>query len=295
MKWLSADYGFWQIIFFARLLAAPLAVAMAWRSGGLAQLITRRPMAQLTRAGLTVADMFMFTAAISMLPLADAITIGFAAPLFMTALSVPLLKERVGPRRWAAVVAGFIGVVVVLQPDGAGLGPASMLALGSAVAFALIIIMTRTLTVTESVPCLMFWNSGVVAVVTGLAMLTEWKTPNGAAIWMFALSAVIGAVAQALITEAFRLGEVSLLAPIQYTTLLWASFLGLAIFGDRPTPTLLAGAAIIIASALYIVRRETKLARQALPGSVSPQVLGAPETEAVAVPAPVDSRERPPT
>ena len=295
MKWLSADYGFWQIIFFARLLAAPLAVAMAWRSGGLAQLITRRPLAQLTRAGLIVADMFMFTAAISMLPLADAITIGFAAPLFMTALSVPLLKERVGPRRWAAVIAGFIGVVVVLQPDGAGLGPASMLALGSAVAFALIIIMTRTLTVTESVPCLMFWNSGVVAIVTGLAMLTEWKTPSGAAIWMFALSAVIGAVAQALITEAFRLGEVSLLAPIQYTTLLWASLLGLAIFGDRPTPTLLAGAAIIIASALYIVRRETKLARQALPGSAAPQVLGAPETEAVVVPVPVDSRERPPT
>jgi len=206
----------------------------------------------------------------------------------------------VGPRRWTAVIVGFIGVLVVLQPDGAGLGPASMLALGSAVAFALIIIMTRALTATESVPCLMFWNSGVVAMVTGLVMLTEWKTPSGAAIWLFALSGVIGAIAQVLITEAFRLGEVSLLAPIQYTTLLWAGILGLLVFGDAPTPMLLLGAAIIVASTLYIVRRESRLARLGKTAP-KPRILGAPETEVVVipadaeVPAAVDLRDRPPT
>jgi drug/metabolite transporter (DMT)-like permease len=125
IKWLSRDYGLAQIIFFSRILAVPLAVLLAYRSGGLAQLRTRRPLLQVLRASFTVVDMLCFTAAVWLMPLADAITIGFAAPLFMTMLSVPLLKERVGPRRWTAVLLGFIGVVIVLQPSGAGFGPPS--------------------------------------------------------------------------------------------------------------------------------------------------------------------------
>ena len=140
IKWLSRDYGLAQIIFFSRILAVPFAALLAYRSGGLAQLRTKRPLLQVMRASLTVCDMLCFTAAVWLMPLADAITIGFAAPLFMTILSVPLLKERVGPRRWTAVLLGFIGVVIVLQPSGAGYGLPSLYALGSALAFALLII-----------------------------------------------------------------------------------------------------------------------------------------------------------
>jgi drug/metabolite transporter (DMT)-like permease len=226
--------------------------------------------------------MLFFTAAVWLMPLADAITIGFAAPLFMTILSVPLLKERVGPRRWTAVLLGFIGVVIVLQPSGAGYGLPSLYALGSALAFALLIIVTRVLTATETVPCLMFWNSGIVASVMLVLMLPEWRTPTGWGIWAFALSAGIGAVAQLLITEAFRLGEVSLLAPIQYTSLLWAGFFGYAIFGNVPTTTLLIGAAVIVASTLYIVQREARLAR-ARGKAAQDQVLGSPEAEVIIV------------
>jgi drug/metabolite transporter (DMT)-like permease len=283
IKWLSRDYGLAQIIFFSRILAVPLAVLLAYRSGGLAQLRTRRPLLQVVRASFTICDMLFFTAAIWLMPLADAITIGFAAPLFMTMLSVPLLKERVGPRRWTAVLLGFIGVVIVLQPSGAGFGLPSLYALGSAFAFAVLIILTRVLTATENVPCLMFWNSGIVASVMFILMLWDWRTPSGWGIWIFIFSAGIGAVAQLLITEAFRLGEVSLLAPIQYTSLLWAGFFGYVIFSDAPTPTLLLGAAVIVASTLYIVEREARLARTRGKAAAESQVLGSPEAEVIIV------------
>ena len=282
IKWLSRDYGLAQIIFFSRILAVPLAVLLAHRSGGLAQLRAKRPLLQVLRASFTMCDMLCFTAAVWLMPLADAITIGFAAPLFITMLSVPLLKERVGPRRWAAVLLGFIGVIIVLQPSGAGYGLPSLFALGSAIAFALIIILTRVLTATENVPCLMFWNSGIVAAAMFVLMLPEWRTPTGWGIWVFMLSAGIGAVAQLLITEAFRLGEVSLLAPIQYTSLLWAGCFGYVIFGNAPTVTLLIGAAVIAASALYIVEREARLAR-ARGKAAQDQVLGSPEAEVIIV------------
>jgi drug/metabolite transporter (DMT)-like permease len=266
LKWLSADYGIAQNLFFGRVLAVPFALYLARRSGSLAQLRTRRPLAHLLRAGCTVSDMTMFVASISLMPLADTVTIGFAAPLIMTILSVLLLKERVGPRRWAAVVVGFIGVVIVMQPSGAGYGPPSLLALGSAGAFAAVLILTRGLTATESVPCLMFWNSTAVAATMALAMLPDWRTPTGSDIGLFALNAATGAVGQMLITEAFRLGEASMLAPIQYTSLLWAVWLGFLVFGNAPTVTLLFGAGIIIASTLYIVEREARLARQHVSG-----------------------------
>jgi drug/metabolite transporter (DMT)-like permease len=283
IKWLSRDYGLAQIIFFSRILAVPLAVLLAYRSCGLGQLRTRRPLLQIARASFTVCDMLCFTAAVWLMPLADAITIGFAAPLFMTILSVPLLKERVGPRRWTAVLLGFIGVAIALQPSGAGFGLPSFYALGSALAFAVLIIFTRMLTATETVPCMMLWNSGIVASVMFIAMLWNWHTPTGWGIWIFLLSASIGAVAQLLITEAFRLGEVSLLAPIQYTSLLWAGFFGYVIFGNSPTLTLLVGAAVIVGSALYIVEREARLARARGKAAAPDQVLGSPEAEVIIV------------
>ena len=266
LKWLSADYGIAESLFFGRFLAVLLALYLANRSGGLAQLRPRRPLLHLLRAGFTISDMSMFVASISLMPLADTITIGFAAPLIMTVASVFVLKERVGPRRWIAVIIGFIGVVIVMQPSGAGYGPPALLALGSATAFAGVLILVRRLATTESVPCLIFWNSTAVSGVMAVAMLPHWRTPAGMDIGIFAANAVTGAIGQMLITEAFRLGEVSLLAPIQYTSLLWATMFGFLIFHDKPTGTLLIGAGIIIASTLYIVEREARLARQGASG-----------------------------
>lgn len=261
-KWLATDYGAAQLVFFGRILAVPLAVYLAMRSGGLQQVRTYRPGKHLLRIAITAADMLMFVAALRLLPLADAIAIGFAASLFMTALSVPLLRERVGPRRWAAVIVGFVGVLVVLQPSGAGFGLGSILALGSALSYALILILSRQLATTESMAGLMLWNSAGIVLIMAVLMIPEWRTPSADDAWIWMASAVTGAAAQFLITQAFRTGEISLLAPIHYTTLLWATAFGYLVFGDVPTIAVIAGAGIIIGAAVYIVHREAVLARR---------------------------------
>lgn len=261
MKWLTDDYGVAQIIFSGRILALPMSLLLAWRSGGFGQLRTRRPGWHGLRASLTVADMLMFTTALALLPLADTITIGFAAPILMTALSAPLLGERVGLGRWIAVIVGFVGVLVVMRPTGGGFGLASFYALGSAVCYALIMIVSRRLASTESGPCLIFWNTALVTTAMAVLMLESWVTPDRADLWIFAVNAATGAVAQMLITEAFRSGEISLLAPITYSSLLWAIGLGIVLFDDIPSLTVLIGAAVIIVSTLFVVERRKSAAK----------------------------------
>jgi drug/metabolite transporter (DMT)-like permease len=258
LKWLTAGYGFWQIMFFGRILAAPLGLALALRSGGLGQIKSRRPWGHATRAVLMIATMLFFVYALKHLPLADTIAIGFAAPLFLTTLSVFLRKEKVGPRRWAAVLIGFGGVTIILQPSGAGFGWAAMSALASAATYALLFITSRKLTATESGPCLIFWNSFSMLACAGIAMLWDFQIPTGADIWVFVATAIAGALGQLLMTEAFRYGEVSLLAPIEYSALVWATLYGWVIWHELPSFTVVAGAAVIIASSAYILHRETR-------------------------------------
>ena len=264
-KYLAGSYSVPQVLFFGRILAMPLAILLAHRAGGLRTLATRRPLAHAARAACIASALVLFVFALKRLPLADAIVIGFAAPLFTTTLSVPLLKERVGPRRWGAVLVGFVGVLVILQPSGAGFGIGGLMALGSAFIYAFFLIISRALSATESGPCLIFWNAAGLFLVMGVAMLWNWRTPMGEDILIFMLIAVIGAAGQFLVTEAFRHGEVSLLVPIEYLGLIWATALGYLLWSDVPTLTVLGGAAIIIASSAYIIHRETRMPRREPP------------------------------
>lgn len=268
LKWLTAGFGFWQIMFFGRSLAVPLAVALAMRSGGLRQIKSKRPWGHALRAGLMIATMLCFVYALKHLPIADTIAIGFAAPLFMTTLSVFFLKEKVGPRRWAAVLIGFGGVIVILQPSGAGFGWAALSALASAATYAMLFITSRKLTATESGPCLIFWNSFTMLVCAGIGMLWDFSLPSGVDIWVFIATAVFGALGQLLMTEAFRYGEVSLLAPIEYSALIWATLFGWLVWNELPSFTVVAGAAIIIASSAYILHRETRVKKVKAPPSL---------------------------
>jgi drug/metabolite transporter (DMT)-like permease len=269
LKWLSAGFGFWQIMFFGRILAVPLALGLALRSGGLAQIKSRRPWSHALRAALMIATMLCFIYALKHLPIADTIAIGFAAPLFMTAFSGPFLGEKVGPRRWAAVLIGFGGVMVILQPSGTGFGLAALAALSSALTYALLFIVSRKLTATESGPCLIFWNSFSMLVCAGIALPWDFRMPEGIDVAVFVGTAVFGALGQLLMTEAFRYGEVSLLAPIEYSALIWATLFGWLLWNQLPSPTVIAGAAIIIASSAYILHRETRVARAAIPVPVA--------------------------
>jgi drug/metabolite transporter (DMT)-like permease len=146
--------------------------------------------------------------------------------------------------------------MVVLQPSGAGMGTASILALGSAGAYAGFLVLTRFSTRHEAVSVIVLWNSGLQIVCVALWMIPIWKTPTPHDWMLFSTIAVTGVIGQYATTAAYRLGEASLLAPLQYTSLIWAALFGYLIFGDVPTLTLWMGAAIIIAATLYVMQHE---------------------------------------
>lgn len=198
------------------------------------------------------------------LPLADVYVLSFAGPLFITALSAPLLGEPVGWRRWAAVVVGFGGVVVMAQPSaGAPLVPV-LVGLCAALFYALAALAVRGLSRTETSASIVLYLLLTTTVVSGALAVPVWTAPTAFALGLMALVGAIGAGAQVLLTQAFRRAPPAVVAPFEYTGMVWASLFGWLVFGDLPTVPVLAGAMVIIGSGLYILHRETMVARRRL-------------------------------
>jgi drug/metabolite transporter (DMT)-like permease len=262
-KQLVGGYSLAQVMFFTRIMGPFFAIALAMSQGGLLTLGTRRMGWHLLRGIVSAATAVTFVASLRLLPLADAVAITFVSPLLMSALSVPMLRERVGPRRWAAILVGFIGVVVVLQPSGAGFGLGAMLALFAALTYALSLNMSRLMSDTETSQSILFWFSTSMLLGSGLLMLFDWQTPGLFDCLLFALLAVAASLGQFCVIQALRYGQVSLLAPLEYSALIWATSFGFIFWGEFPTPTVLLGAVIIILSSLYVVQREALAARRA--------------------------------
>ncbi len=255
-------YAVAQVGFLRYVIGVVIAAGIAWKAGGLQTLHTSRPLGHGLRAVLNLGTMITFYYALKLLPLADCFAVAYAAPLFVTALSVPLLKEKVGPRRWAAVLIGFAGVMFMLQPSGAGVNTGSLLALSSAFLYALTLITSRQLSTTERSHTILFYYSCVVIVVLGAFMPWEWETPTPEHWLLFIVSGIAGSFGQFFLNQAFRYAEASLIAPLDYTGMVWAILFGFWVWGDVPTWIVLAGAAVVICSSLYIVRREALLRRQ---------------------------------
>jgi drug/metabolite transporter (DMT)-like permease len=263
IKYLTADFGTWQIMFFRGFFSLiPIAVLVT-RSGGLGTLRTRRPLSHVGRALVGIAAAFCFFYAYSLMPLADAYAIGFAGPLFMTALSVPVLGEKVGWRRWLAVLVGFTGVLVMLRPGQGVLSLEALVPLGAAAFYALTMLYVRVLARTESNAAITFYFVVTMSAVAAIAMIPEWRTPQGWQWGLLVMVGVIGGVAQIAFTQAFRLTSPSLLAPFEYTAMIWAVLFGFVLFGDIPDKAIWIGGGIVVAAGLYIIHRETLLHRQA--------------------------------
>jgi len=261
IKWLSATYPTIEIVFF-RSSFAFLPLLPALLRGGRAALRTRRPLTQAGRAGIGLVSMVGFFYAFRVMPLADVFGIAFSAPIFVTALSVPMLGETVGIRRWSAVVVGFVGVLVMLRPDTGLFASASWIALFATILYALGQIFVRDLTKTETTACIVFYVTLTTTIVSGLAMPFLWVTPSLRDAPLLAAVGILGGVAQLAFTRAFRLAPAAVISAFDYTGLLYASVIGYYVWGDIPTATFLVGAAIVIASGLYILYRGTKLAAQ---------------------------------
>ncbi len=276
IKWLTADYSVIQVAALRSWFGLPLLALFALRGGGFAQLRSSRPGLHVGRFALVLGLTLTFFYALSQMKLVDAIAISFAAPIFITALSVPLLKEAVGMHRWLAVGAGFVGVVVMLRPGLGVFQPAALVVLLSVVFYALLMITTRAYTDRESSATLMLYPQLGMTLVGIAAAPFFWVTPNAFDLALFAIAGVFGSVGVMCVTHAFRLAPAAAIAPFEYSALIWATLIGFAVWGDLPDAITLAGAAIIVASGLYIVYRETRKPTPAQPHltSMSPDDSG---------------------
>jgi drug/metabolite transporter (DMT)-like permease len=222
---------------------------------------------QLTRGALFVAGASLMVLGLSLLPLATVITIMFVSPTFIAALSMPLLAERVSVSRWIAIAAGFTGVLIVVRPGGVAFEWALLIPVAGSFVNALRDIMTRRLARTETSVAILFWSAVIVTAASATTAVSGWRPVSlDAAAWFAALG-VLNAGAHFLLIEGYRLAEAALVAPVRYTGLIWAVALGYAVWGQLPDAWVLLGAAVIVASGVYMVRAETRPRDAIQPGA----------------------------
>lgn len=255
-----------ELVFYRSLFALPPLLVWIAASRAPGRWRTQRPMAHVVRGAIGLASMFLSFGALTLLPLAEAVTLSFIAPLFAVALSALLLAEPVGRHRWTAVAIGLVGVVVVMRPAGTDL---STLGLGLAVAGALSVaaatITIRQIGRTESTQSIVLWFTLLCTVAAGLTLPVFGQWHDGTTWALLIALGTFGGIGQLLMTASLRAAAVGAVVPFDYVHLVWAALLGWLIWDMHPRPTTWAGAAIIIASGLYTIWREHKLGREKPP------------------------------
>ncbi|WP_444858934.1 DMT family transporter [Sphingosinicella sp.] len=251
-----------ELVFYRSLFAIPPLFVWIAASTTPGRWRTKRPLAHLTRGAIGVTSMFLSFGALTLLPLAEAVTLSFIAPLFAVALSALLLAEPVGRHRWTAVAIGLLGVVVVMQPAGTGLSPLGLgLAVAGALSVAAATITIRQIGRTESTQSIVLWFT-LICTAAGAATLPVFGQLHDGATWALLVAlGTFGGIGQLLMTASLRAAAVGAVVPFDYAHLIWAALLGWLIWDSYPRATTWAGAAIIIASGLYTIWREHKLGR----------------------------------
>lgn len=262
-----------QMVFFRSAFAIlPVLVIYALRGELASAVRTGRPFGQLGRGMLSVCGMFTNFSALTRLPLADATAISFASPLITVALAAVILKERVRIYRWSAVVIGFAGVIVMLVPHfdlgayagaaGAAAAAGSLFAITSAFCNAGTVIQTRRLTQTETTSSIVFYFSLVCAIAGALTLPFAWHSPTGRELTALIALGILGGLAHIFLTESYRFAAASVVAPFDYSAMLWALLLGYWLFGELPGTLVYVGASIVAGAGLYVIWRERQLGLQ---------------------------------
>jgi drug/metabolite transporter (DMT)-like permease len=224
----------------------------------------KRPRLQIARGITLVGSAVLFMAGLAQLQMAEASAISFVAPAFITALSIPLLGERVGIRRWLGTLAGLLGVLVVIRPGAGTLQLAALFPLGSAACWAVTIVITRRMGTSDRSETTLLWSAAVGLLLLTALLPLGFVTPTWREVGLGTLLGIAASSGQYLLILAYRRAAASLLAPFSYIQLLFSGALGYAVFGSIPDAWAFVGAAIIIASGLYIVHRERVRTREAL-------------------------------
>lgn len=257
LKVLAGQYPPLQVAALRGASSLPFVLAWVAATTGLAPLLRVRWPLHLLRGAIGIGMMTAFAYALQTLPLTTAYSIFFVAPLLITALSVPLLGEKVGPRRWGAIALGLAGVLVLLRPTGEGmLSWAALAVLLAATGYAVSAITVRVLGRTDSTASMMVWLLVILAFGAGALAWPQWVPIRAVDGWVIFGVGIAGALGQYAITEAFRIGEASQIAPLEYTALVWGVLLDVTLWGVLPDAVTWLGTAIIIASGLYLLRRE---------------------------------------
>lgn len=245
----------WARALFGGLMTLPFAL----RAEGAQAFRPAQPLRQLARSALLFSATFLFFQSLKHLPIADALAIFFVNPLVIVILSALALREKVGPRRWAAVAVGFVGTLIIIRPGLVEVNPGTFYALGAGVALGSYFVMTRAMAGVADAMVLNFQTSAIGAALMTLALPFLWLSPSPTQWAMLAALGVIATLGHVLITKAYEHGEASLLAPLAFTEIIMATILGWWFFGDLPDRWTVLGVTILIASAVYISVRERQV------------------------------------
>nr|WP_150290793.1 DMT family transporter [Sphingobium estronivorans] len=252
-----------ESLFYRQALALPVVFAWIASTTGIGLIRTRRIGVHATRMAIGLTGMALNFLSYILLPPAEAATIGFTMPIFGTILSALILREATGVHRWGAVLIGFLGVLVMVRPD-AGHFPAIGVAVAIAAAFvtASVSLVLRELGRTENAGVIVFWFTLLSLPPLAVGMLFHGQSHDPVTWGLLLLIGVVGGIAQICLTAALRWAPVSVVLPMDYSTIIWTTLLGWAIWGDWPMSTTWIGAALIVASGLYIAWREHVRARR---------------------------------
>ncbi len=258
-KWFGhAGYDSFQIVFL-RYTFGLIPVAVAIFVSGVEGLRTKRPWVHVLRGILMFAALSFFFRGLKYMPLAEGIAVAFSAPLFVTALSYPVLRERVGPFRWAAVIVGLIGALIIVRPGTDAFRPEALYIVAAALFFALAVLTTRRISVTETNVAMYTYSTICAGLATIPALPFVWVAPEPGHIGLFLLLGLIAGAASYLMIVAYRNSPAAVNAPFDYTALIWGALMGWVIWNDTPGANVWIGALIVVAAGLTITYRETRV------------------------------------
>lgn len=258
VRYLSAQMHAFEITFFRNLFALFIMAPLMFRAG-LEELKSRQPRLQLLRSCFGILAMALWFYGLSLVPLADATALSFTAAIFGSVAASLFLRERMRLRRWTAVITGFIGALIILRPGFHSVEPGAWIVLASSVFWALALVTVKRLSSTDSIVCIVAWNTVLLTLFSLPLALPVWTTPSVEQLGWLLLVGLLATLGHLAMTNAFRLADATAVFPVDFTRLLWASLLGFLLFAEVPDAATWIGGALIFASTTYITFRERRV------------------------------------